>query len=335
MIAGGVTGSPVQRILIVKLSSLGDVVHALAALQDIRAALPHAQIDWVVERAFAPLVTRCSGVHAVIACDLRRWRHHPLARQTLLDWRSFKSALQAQRYDAVIDLQGLTKSGVVAWLARKTPNGRHFGLANRTEGSSYEAPSRWLADVAVTLPPHVHAVERSRQICAAALGYRPVGEPRFGLQGAAAAVAERPLVLLAHGTSRADKEWPQGHWVALGQQLNAAGWAVALAHGNARELARSEAIASQLSQAVVWPAVAIDAVVDAMAGCAGVIGVDSGLSHMAVALGLAHVQIYNFDNAWRTGVNVARQVTVYAEPWPDVAQVWQAWQRVAQAHQSA
>jgi len=324
------------RILIVKLSSLGDVVHAMAAVQDVRRALPDAQIDWVVERAFVPLVQRCQGVRNTIACDLRRWRKQLFSSRTRGEWAAFKAELQQQPYDFVLDLQGLTKSGWLAWLARKTPTGVHVSLGNRTDGSSFEAPARWLADRAIVLAPHVHAVQRSRQLCAAALGYAVLGEARFGLQAHAAsppgapagAVAGRPLVVLVHGTSRRDKEWPLASWVALGQHLNQAGYGVVLAHGSAREQALSSAIAAQLSHAWVWPVMALDALVDALATTAGVIGVDSGLSHIAVALDLPHVQIYNFDTAWRTGVANAHQQCVFATPCPSVDSVWQVWQQL-------
>ena len=324
------------RILIVKLSSLGDVVHAMAAVQDVRRALPDAQIDWVVERAFVPLVQRCQGVQRVVACDLRRWRKQPLAAQTRSEWCAFKAELQQQRYDFVLDLQGLTKSAWLAWLARKTPTGLHISLGNRTDGSSFEAPARWLADRSIVLPPHVHAVQRSRQLCAAALGYAVQGEARFGLRAGVArslgapaeAVAGRPLVVLVHGTSRRDKEWPLASWVALGQRLNQAGYGVALAHGSAGEQAFSSAIAAQLPHAWVWPLMPLDALVDAMASTAGVVGVDSGLSHIAVALDLPHVQIYNFDTAWRTGVANAYQQCVFATHGPSVDSVWQAWQQL-------
>jgi len=333
------------KVLIVKLSSLGDVVHAMPAVQDLRRALAGVQIDWVVERAFAPLVARCEGVRKVIACDLRRWRKQPFSRQTRQEWRAFKGDLQGETYDAVIDLQGLTKSALVSWLARTTPRGRRISLANQTDGSSFEAPARWVADVAIELAPHVHAVQRSRILCAAALKYEAPEAMRFGLlPGALAAVQpmvvkpgftpnpfvpRKPVVALVHGTSRADKQWPLASWVALGQQLNHSGFTVALAHGSAAEKATSEAIAKQLNDAWVWPAMGLDALTDTMARCAGVIGVDSGLSHIAVALGLPHVQIYNFDTAWRTGppsTNAARQVSVYAAPWPEVDAVWQAWE---------
>jgi heptosyltransferase-1 len=339
------------RILIVKLSSLGDVVHAMPAVQDILNAFPEAEIDWVVERGFAPLVRRCSGVHRVIACELRRWRKTPLAPATRAAWAVFKRDLQAQAYDAVIDLQGLTKSALVAWLARLTPGGRRYGLANQTDGSGFEAPARWVAHVALTLPRRSHAVTRSRALCAEALGYFPAPSISFGLLAhtgpAQGAINNEAVpvtfalgqVALVHGTSRADKQWPVAHWHALGQRLNAAGYSVGLPHGSAAEEATAHEIAAGLTHATVWPRLGLDALTDALAGCAGVIGVDSGLSHMAVALDLPHVQIYNFDTAWRTGPlgesagTVApgqlRQCSVFAHPTPSLGAVWQAWLSVS------
>ena len=336
-----------RKILIVKLSSLGDVVHAMPAVHDIRRAFPNAEIHWVVERAFAPLVTRCEGIYKVISCELRKWRKTPLAQNTRAEWRAFKHNLQAERYDAVIDLQGLSKSALVAWLARTTPHGRRIAMANQTEGSGYEAPTRWAADVAVRLEPHVHAVQRARLVCAQALGYTLDGPPHFGLRpGERVAlpwdptggpgnsfVPRKACVALVHGSSRPDKQWPIASWIALGQRLNHSGFAVALAHGNAAEKAVSETIAAQLDEAWVWPQLGLDTVTDTMAQCTGVIGVDSGLSHIAVALGLPHVQIYNFDTAWRTGPPEAEpkaspQVSVFASPTPGVEAVWRAWERL-------
>lgn len=321
------------RVLLVKLSSLGDVVHAMPAVQDMRQAVPGIQIDWVVERAFAPLVARCAGVQKVIPCELRHWRKAPFSQSTRTAWAAFKAELQSQRYDAVIDLQGLTKSALVAWLAHTTTTGKKFALGNQTDGSGYEAPTRWVADVAVTLEPHVHAVQRTRLLCAKAMGYALQGDAMFGLQGRAGAAGQPPMVALVHGTSRADKEWPLSHWVELGKRLNAQGVAVALAHGSSKERATSEAIATQLSHATVWPDMTLDTLTDTMAQCAGVIGVDSGLSHIAVALNLPHVQIYNFDTAWRTGVHNGHQVCVFAQPTPTVDAVWNAWAGVTQSGQ--
>ena len=330
-----------MKVLIVKLSSLGDVVHTLPVVQDMLAAFPSAQIDWVLEPSFAPVLAPVQGLHRVIPCALRRWRKSFWTATTRAEWRAFKADLQRDRYDAVLDLQGLTKSALVARLARLQAGGQRYAMAHRTEGSGYEAPTRWVADVALVLPPHIHAVARGRALAAGALGYTPAPAADFGLNQALVQVnialnaidkgadGLLPCVALVHGTSRADKEWPLAHWVALGQRIEAAGGRVALAHGSAKELANSQAIAAQLRQAVVWPLLPLDGLTAALAGCCGVVGVDSGVSHIAVALGLPHVQIYNFDTAWRTGpdtvTSLGRQVSVFAQPTPSVDAVWRAW----------
>jgi heptosyltransferase-1 len=317
------------NILIVKLSSLGDVVHAMPAVQDLRQAFPQARIDWVVERAFAPLVARCEGVRRAIPCELRRWRKAPLARQTRAEWRAFRADLHRDAYDAVIDLQGLTKSALVAHMATLAPQGRRYAMANRSEGSSYEAPTRWVADVALPVETMSHAVDRSRAVCAAAMGYEVPATLRFGLGGRAR--SPQRCVAFVHGTSRDDKCWPEDHWVELGRRLLAAGWRICLPHGNDAELERSRRIAAVLGpQAEVSPRLPLDALTERLGLCGGVIGVDSGLSHIAVALDLPHVQIYNFDTAWRTGPPPAtRQRAVYAQPTPAVDAVWDAWSAVA------
>jgi heptosyltransferase-1 len=140
---------------------------------------------------------------------------------------------------------------------------------------------------------------------------------------------------LVHGTSRADKEWPLNHWYELGLRLKHAGLDVALPHGNEAERLRSEALADMLPGAVVWPHLSLDQLTHEMAQCTGVIGVDSGLSHIAVALDLPHVQIYNFDTAWRTGPEgLMRQCSLVDFPTPSVDAVWQAWQQCVSAPSS-
>ncbi len=317
------------KVLIVKLSSLGDVVHTMPAVMDIKAAFPHAQIDWVVERGFAPLAARCAAVHRVIPCELRRWRQSffkaETRAQTRLEWQAFKADLQQEAYDVILDLQGLTKSALVTWLARKAKGGTRYALANRTDGSGYERPTRWVADVAVLMTPHIHAVARGRVLCAKALGYDVPAQLHYGLGQVTA--QRKPLVTLVHGTTRADKEWPLANWIEVGTRLKQAGLDVALPHGNEAERLRSEALADRLPGAVVWPRLSLDQLTAEMAQCAGVIGVDSGLSHIAVALDLPHVQIYNFDTAWRTGPEgLTRQRSVVASPTPSVDAVWDAWQ---------
>ncbi len=343
-----------MKILIVKLSSLGDVLHTLPVVHDIQSAIPNAQIDWVVEKSFAGVVRRCSGVNRVITCELRKWRKAILAKATMQAWHAFKLELQKTHYDAVIDLQGLTKSAVIAKLATLSHTGKRYAMANQSDGSSYEAPTRWLADVAIPVKPHSHALQRGRDVCAAALGYGWPGSAQksisFGLISSVntthdainnIAKENPPFVIFAHGTSRADKLWPHANWVALGQRLNAQGLAVALAHGSDSEQARSEIIAKQLDNASVLPRLDLEDLLTVMGRSSGVLGVDSGLSHMAVALDLPHVQIYNFDTAWRTGplsvgtaLTVRRQVSVFAQPSPSLDEVWQAWLGVSSSVQT-
>ena len=137
-----------MRILIVKLSSLGDVVHALPVVDDIRHAHAGALIDWVVEPAFAPLLRRVQGLEQIIECPLRRWSGAWWTRAVGAELRQFRARLRGKRYDAIIDLQGLTKSAVIARMAR----GASYGLANRTEGASHEWPARWLVGVGLMTP---------------------------------------------------------------------------------------------------------------------------------------------------------------------------------------
>ncbi len=321
-----------MRVLIVKLSSLGDVVHAMPVVADIHRAFAQAQVDWVLEPAFAGLVQRMSGVHQVMCCPLRRWRGDWFLAEHRAERRALRMQMASTPYDAILDLQGLIKS---AWIARMA-RGPRFGLANRTQGSSYEWPVRFLQNHSIPLPRHVHALTRSRLLAAQALGYALQEPLDFGLRLQGPPLT-RPTVVLVHGTSRADKLWPETHWLALGQRLRAQGFALVLPQGNAAEAQRAHSLALALHQAddpqavQVWPPMAIDEVAQAMAATQGVIGVDSGLSHIAVALDLPHVQIYNFDTAWRTGPlpQQLRQLAVGGDHVPPADEVWAAWLRVS------
>ena len=328
-----------MRVLIVKLSSLGDVVHALPVVADIRAAHPGAVIDWVVEPGFAPLLERTEGIAEVIACPLRRWVRTGLWRAGVrAEMRAFLRRLRRERYDAIVDLQGLTKSAVIARLAR----GPSWGLANRTEGASHEAPARWLAAHAVRVEPHSHALDRSRELVETALETRRDSAPSFGLEALArSAVPRLREVVLIHGSSRDDKLWPEAHWAELGRRLADAGWRIALPQAGRSEAERARRLASAIGEGAceLWPALDLGAFTERLAASQGAIGVDSGPSHIAVALGLPHVQIYNFPTAWRTGPQARHgtgaQVSIEGDPTPSVAAVWQAWQAVLRAASAA
>ena len=334
-----------MRVLIVKLSSLGDVVHAMPAVQDLRREHPQAAIDWLVEPGFAPLVSRVDGIAETIAAPLRRWRGAWWTGAVRKEFGALRERLAREPYDAVIDLQGLTKSALLARFARLTRGGHRYGLANRTDGAGWEPAARWLIDRPITIEPHIHALDRSRVLVARSLGYALDTPPRYGLRATPLAPAHvAPTVAFVHGTSRDDKLWPQSHWVTLGRRLLASGWRIALPQGNEAEQTRAEMIAASLQferapQVEVWPSLPLDAVIDRLAGVQGVIGIDSGLSHVAVALGLPHVQIYNFPTAWRTGPQPAhgnlRQLSVEGRHVPTPDAVEAAWQRVMPARPSS
>lgn len=328
-----------MNILIVKLTSLGDVIHALPVVADIRRALPSAQIDWVVDPGFAPLVQCVSGIGRVIPCAQRQWRRQWWTSASREKKAAFVRDLQQTAYDAVIDLQGLTKSALVARLAKLTPQGRRYAMANRTEGSSYEAPTRWVAHRAIRLEPHIHVVERSRRLVAQALGYGLTQPADYGLGHFHPWGAGRvPTLLCVHGTSREDKLWPEAAWIEFGRRVIAQGWRLAMVHGNSEEEQRSLRLAQALGEAHCsgWPRMSLDALMQRMQDdVQSVVGVDSGLSHLAVALDLPHVQIYNFPTSWRTGpVGVSHQVAVGGDHLPGVDEVWNAWQQVMGAAQS-
>lgn len=321
-----------MKVLLVKLSSLGDVIQTMPVVQDVLRAWPQAQIDWVVEEAFAPLVERVEGLRKVLPIAERRWRKTRWSRATRQECSAFLLHLRADRYDAVIDFQGLIKSALVARRADLAIGGFSATYANGSEACSYEWPVRWMLDRSVPMPRRIHAVARYRQLAAGALGYEAQDAPVYKLRlhpEPARAPGER-VIVFAHGTTRTENEWPQAAWLALGQRLISLGFRIAVPQNGALELALAHRLATALgASAEVWPVMTLAQVLDRMATAKGVIGVDSGLSHMAVALNLPHVQIFSQARAWRAGpVGRPHQRAVGGALAPAVEDVWQAWQDV-------
>jgi heptosyltransferase-1 len=299
----------VQKILIVRVSSLGDVVHNMPAVADIRRRFPNAQIDWLVEESFADLVSLVAGVHRAIPFSLRRWRKRLLTPSTWAEIAAFRRMLAAEHYDLVIDCQGLVKT---AWVA-SWAHGPLVGLGNRTDGAGYEWPVRLFYDRRVAIAPRTHVVERTRQLVAAALDLPPPtpdDDIDFGLDTSRAALALSelglnlpvPYVVFVHATSRADKQWPDSAWLELGRLLVARGASLVLPWGNEVERETSERLAKEFgAAAVVPPRLSLPAVVGLVDAAAATVGVDTGLVHIAAALKRPTVELYNFATAWRTG----------------------------------
>ena len=328
-----------MKILVVKLSSLGDVIQTLPVLPDIAACVPGAEIDWVVEEAFADLLRRVAGLGRVVPCAQRRWRKTPFAADTRAQWKQFWLELRSVSYDVVIDFQGLIKSAWIARGARLTRQGYSVTYANRSELCAYEWPVRWLLERTVPMERRIHAVARYRTLAARTLGYASSAvlrqAPTYPLLGASG--VRQNAVFFAHGTTRADNEWPLPAWLEIGQRMIESGLEVWLPHANARE----QALAEQLQQALgpqvkVLPRSALAQLAEVMARCRGVVGVDSGLSHLAVALGLPVVQIFSQPRIGRAGpVGRAHQCAVGGDHVPAVAEVWSAWQRCLQSSDQA
>ena len=302
------------------------MVQTAAVVQDVLQHFPDAQIDWVVEEAFAPLVSLVAGVRRVIPVAQRRWRTARWSDETRRERAAFLRDLHANAYDAVLDFQGLIKSALVARQARLRPGGFSATFANGSDACSYEWPVRWLLRRSFPMPQRIHAVARYRLLAALALGYTTQDAAAVRWQFAAATPTN--TVAFAHGTTRADNEWSPQNWLALGHALIAQGFSLALPQSNDAELARAQALVQALGpQSTVWPRESLADVTRRMAACAGVVGVDSGLSHIAVALGLPHVQIFSQDRAWRAGpVGTAFQMAVGGTFTPDVPAVLQAWE---------
>jgi heptosyltransferase-1 len=300
-----------MRVLIVKVSSLGDVVHCTPVVADILRAHPEAEIDWVVEEGFAGIVRIVRGVHEVIPFALRRWRKSLGAGKTWNEMAAFRRALRTRPYDAVLDTQGLIKTALIAAQAKLAPNGFVAGLGNRTDGAGYEPLARLFYQRKIMMEPRIHVVERSRRMVAEALGYTLPDTIDFGLQPPAELpfALPRPYVALVHATSRADKAWPEAAWVDVAREVLARDYAIALPWGSEAERRTSEsireaivaAVPGTVGRVVIPPRMSLPDVTAFLEQATAVVGVDTGLVHIAAALCKPTVALYNFTTSWRTG----------------------------------
>ena len=283
-------------ILFIKTSSLGDVIHQMPALTEARRRRPDARFSWVVEEAFAPLVRLHPAVSEVIPVAARRWRAAALAPGTWRELARFVRTLRRRDYDEIVDTQGLFfKSALIARLAR----GRRHGY---DATSIRERAAARLYDVRHGVRRDLHAIARNRMITGRALGYTPDGAIDFGLsRNGLAETAAKPYGILLHATAQPEKEWPEASWSALGRTLGGRGTSLVLPWGTKAERSRSERIAAALGDAEVPERHPLDRVARLLAGAAFVVGVDTGLLHLAAALGVPVVAIFVGSEPGLTG----------------------------------
>ncbi len=288
------------RILLVKTSSMGDVVHNLPVIADILQHHPDAQIDWLVEESFAEIPKLHPRVAKVITIAIRRWRKSLCRLSTWQEIEQVKKQLKQTQYDAIIDTQGLIKSAIVAnWAA-----GNRYGM-------DWQSAREPLASLFYTkkypIPRNQHAVARNRQLAALALHYPiPDCQPDYGVIITAAQnhlpELPAPYAVFLHGTSRDSKLWPLANWVALAKQLAQNHLKIALPWSNTAEFERARAIEAESSNVIVLPKLSLTALAEIMAKSVVNIGVDTGLIHLSTALNKPSIAIYTDTNPEFTGV---------------------------------
>ena len=316
------TQSP--KILLVKLSSLGDVLHNVPIVWDLRKQLPNAQIDWIVEEAYVhllePLKTTATfkGIDRIIPVAFRRWRKNVFSLGTWREFFAMRKALHATSYDVLLETQGLLKSALVCALAKKSNNAVVAGLGNATEYSGYEPMARMFYTESVHVPVKCHALDRSRWVMCSAFNWpllnRNEEAPRFypqafvdqlppllfeGLKKTNQGIP-MPYVVCFHSTARAAKRWSNEYWVELGKALSSQGYQLVLPWGSESEMKVSTQIASQIPGAIVPRAFTIDEAYSLVAHSALTIGIDTGLTHLSAVLGKPTIEIYCDSPRWKT-----------------------------------
>lgn len=290
-----------MRILVIKTSSLGDVVHMLPAVSDAARCCHGLGVDWVVEEEYSAIPSWHPKVNRVLPVALRRWRSALARRFTWREISTFRARLSRQDYVAVIDSQGLYKSALLASWAR----GLRWGYDRK---SAREPLAAWVYQRTVAVPWDLHAIERNRRLLAAALNYRHEGLPLdYGLIAMRAQLPRQsdlpqPYVVGLHGTSRPQKEWPLNHWLQLARWLDAQSVSLLLPWGSWAERKRAEHIASEASGVHVLPRLDLNALAAVLVHAVTVIGVDTGLMHVAAALGCPGLAFYCATDPLRTGV---------------------------------
>lgn len=281
-----------MHVLIVKTSSMGDVLHTLPALTDAMGVIPGIRFDWVVEEGFAQIPSWHPAVDRVLPIALRRWRKNWLgvaARQERCD---FKRQLRLKRYDAVIDAQGLIKS---AALVTRVARGEKHGLDAK---SAREPFASWFYNHRHTIAVKQHAVERIRQLFGASLGYDvPKGRGDYAIAGhfirpGQHRLNDAPYLVFLHSTTRKEKHWPEGHWRQLIELVSSSSYKIKLPWGTEFEYLRAMRLSDNYPLVEVLPKLNLEEVANILAGAAAVVSVDTGLSHLAAALDRPNITLY-------------------------------------------
>jgi heptosyltransferase-1 len=297
---------PAQRVLFVKLSSLGDVVHHMPAVTDLARARPGMHIAWAVEEAYVGLVRLHPAVAETFPIGLRALRKRPLSPARWSGLAAARRSLARGGWDFVVDTQGLLKSAVVARFAR----GAAFGL---DKASARERSAARFYDVKLAVPRGLHAVERNRRLVAQVFGYEPQGPADYGVSAPAEPPAWAPpdrYAVFLHAASRESKRWPDERWIALGEAAAESGLQVVLPGGTPAEREASARLAQRMPRALAAKAMGLGEAAALLAHARCVVGVDTGLTHLAAALGVPTVGLYVSTRPELTGLHAANAVNL-------------------------
>ena len=321
--------APPRRVLIIKTSSMGDLVHTLSAVQEVAHYCPNVEFDWVCEESFLDIPRLAPRVGRVLPVAIRRWRRRWWTTKCRAELKLFVKTLRQRDYDIVIDAQGLLKTAWITRLARCNGEQR-WGYDYR---SIREKPATWVLNHRVTAPEYWHAIERLRVLFGAALGFVPKHD-EIVTCGVGWSGSQGGEILFLHGTSRREKSWPVADWIALGHLLIANGFSVTLPSGSDEERIIAQKIAQELgAQARILPRQSIGTLVDVIRSARGSIGVDSGLMHLSVALGCptvalmtaAHRLRYSSSRFAPIWADHARVLSASSQSNITVDQVFKAW----------
>ncbi|MDP0561830.1 MAG: lipopolysaccharide heptosyltransferase I [Candidatus Endonucleobacter sp. (ex Gigantidas childressi)] len=302
-----------MKVLLIKVSSMGDIIHTLPSLTDAALAMPGIKFDWVIEEAFSEIPCWHPAVDNIIPVALRRWRQSLLASRTCKEWQQFYKKLVATKYDAVIDVQGLLKSALLTFLAK----GPSSGLDRKSARESISA-------YFYKNPQHVswnqHAVERIRQLLSQSLNYAlPTTLGAFSLDTSHFDDNKHPnspYIIFIHGTTRHDKHWPEPYWCQLANLVNDAGYKILLPWGNGVEQKRANRIAQSSKNTQVLPKTNLTGIACLLLKASGIVSVDTGLGHLAAALEKQTVSLYGPTMPDRVGTYGKSQIHLTLEHCP-------------------
>jgi heptosyltransferase I len=308
-----------MKILVIKTSSMGDIIHTLPAVTDAAKHLQNLQLDWVVEETFAEIPSWHPAVQRVIPVALRRWRKNPFKYFLSKEWRSFYRQLRATKYDYIIDAQGLIKSAFLTRLAK----GLRCGFARQ---SVREPLAACVYQKSFAIAKQQHAISRLRQLFAAVLNYSfDAAKIDYGL--GLANIPRAPFKLpdnyyvFVTNTSSHNKRWSAANWQALLEKCQQQNLSIILTSGTGNEAIFNQSLAASFANVAVLPTCSLTNLLQVLAHAKLIVSVDTGLSHLAAACNKPAIVIYGPTNPQLIGTKGYQQHHLMQ---PNVATVWQA-----------